>query len=65
MLFHLGGLVALNWSKRTAPTVFESAIVRPIRAMASTTIDVRSILGGLFWFGSVSDRVIKPGQPPG
>jgi len=27
--------------------------------MASTTIDVRSILGGLLWFGSVSDRVIK------
>ncbi len=40
-------------------SAFEESVVRPLRTMAGTTIDVGSILSGILWFGSVSDRVIK------
>jgi NTE family protein len=53
------GVLGLNWTELTRGASFESTIVRPIRKMAATTIDVKSIVGGIAWFGSVSDRIIK------
>lgn len=53
------GVLALNWSKLGTAGAFERSVVAPVREMAGTTIDVESILGGIFGFGSVSDRIIK------
>jgi len=54
------GTLAVNWAKATAsPQGFKDNLVTPIRRMASTTIDKKSILGGIFLPGSVSDRIIK------
>lgn len=56
------GLLALRWNalKMGAPgAAFREEIVAPLRKMASTTVDVKSVLGGIFAPGSISDRVIK------
>ena len=37
---------------------FAEIVVRPLRAMASVTVDVRSIVGGILSPGSISDKVI-------
>ena len=37
---------------------FKRLVVEPIRGVASKTIDRSAILKGVFWFGSVSDRVV-------
>lgn len=48
----------LAWSDKCAAANFDAEIVRPIRRMASTGVDVRAVLTGLLPFGdSVSDRV--------
>jgi len=52
------GVLALNWTKLNAPAAFETNVVAAVRKMAGTTIDVKSILGGIFGRGSVSDRII-------
>lgn len=52
------GVLALAWRRLDSAGAFEAAVVRPIREMARTTIDVGSILGGIFGPGSISDRVI-------
>jgi len=53
------GVLALNWTKLNAPAAFETNVVAAVRKMAGTTIDVNSILGGIFGRGSVSDRIIN------
>lgn len=54
------GLLALNWAKATSgPQGFKDHLVSPIRTMASTTIDKKSIIGGILLPGTVSDRIIK------
>jgi len=53
------GVLALNWTRINGSGVFQSNIVAPIRKMARTTIDVNSVFGGIFGWGSVSDRIIK------
>lgn len=58
------GVLALNWSKlsfdpsRIADD-FVPLFVTPLRALAERTIDVGSILRGLFLPGRVSDKVCK------
>jgi NTE family protein len=52
------GVLAVNWATLDAPGKFESNVVAPVRKMAGITIDAESILGGVFGFGSVSDRII-------
>ncbi len=55
------GVLGLRWSSlggADRAAAFERLVVGPLRRMASTTIDVQSILLGLFAPGSVSDRVI-------
>jgi NTE family protein len=53
------GVLALSWTRLDSPDAFKTLVVTPIRAMASETVDVGSILGGIFGPGSISDRVIK------
>ena len=53
------GVLALAWPKLTGGDAFQRHVVGPLRRMASTTVDARSVLGGIFGSGSVSDRVIK------
>ncbi len=36
---------------------FENEVVRPIRGLASRTIDVSSVVAGTAWFGSVGDKL--------
>ena len=38
---------------------FDELVTQPLRKMASTTVDVQSVLGGIFGRGSISDRVKK------
>lgn len=40
-------------------SAFEESVIAPLRTLASTTIDVGSVLSGILWFGSVSENVIK------
>jgi NTE family protein len=53
------GVLALAWPRLTGGDTFQQYVVAPLRRMAATTIDAKSVLGGVFGFGSVSDRVIK------
>jgi NTE family protein len=53
------GVLAVNWTRLNTPGVFQSNVVAPIRKMAGTTIDVKAVFGGIFGWGSVSDRIIK------
>ncbi|HEX4959842.1 MAG TPA: patatin-like phospholipase family protein [Thermoanaerobaculia bacterium] len=50
--------LAIHWGELKKKEDFESKVVEPVRNMAGKTIDVQSILGGVFGRGSVSDRII-------
>lgn len=55
------GVLGLNWKRLTfedgiSPD-FAEWVVRPLRALASCSIDWPCILKGLFWFGSISERI--------
>jgi NTE family protein len=52
------GVLAVNWAGASAPGGFVANVVTPVRKMAGITIDVESILGGVFGLEAVSDRVI-------
>ncbi|HSN68149.1 MAG TPA: patatin-like phospholipase family protein [Thermoanaerobaculia bacterium] len=61
----LAGYLAMKWTtlfpngaKKAKPEVFDAELVRPIRTMASTTIDAGSILGGIFSADSVGEKLI-------
>jgi NTE family protein len=56
------GLLGLKWSRLSfdpgrVGQDFTAELVAPIRALASKTIDIRAILGGLLLPGRVGDRV--------
>jgi NTE family protein len=55
------GVLGLKWSQLTfnneVATNFEAEVVRPIRGLASKTIDAISIIGGVLLPGSVADKV--------
>jgi len=56
------GLLGLKWRRlgfgaNDVAVNYVSEVAEPIRALASTTIDRASILGGLFTPGSISDKV--------
>jgi NTE family protein len=59
------GVLAVNWARlgfneAGVAEHFVSAVVEPIRAMASTSVDVTSVMVGAgLPFTSVSDRVVK------
>jgi NTE family protein len=56
------GMLGLAWPKLNGPDVkgaFRQSVVDPLRKMAGTTVDVGSVLGGIFAPGTVSDRVIR------
>jgi NTE family protein len=53
------GALAVNWPNLDGPGKLEANLVAPIRKMAGITIDVESVLGGIFGSGSVSDRIIE------
>jgi NTE family protein len=60
----IAGLLGLKWTRlafgaQAVPTVFESEIVQPIRALASKTIDEGAILGGILLPGTISDKVTE------
>lgn len=56
-------VLGLHWKRLVfengAATNFTEEIVVPIRALASMTIDVKSILFGIVLPGSIADRVVK------
>ena len=60
------GVLAMNWGRlelghgqpKVSPS-FVPLLVEPVRALARQTLDVRSVLSGLLWFGSISDKVVK------
>lgn len=53
--------LGLHWNELRAAgfneAVFVEKVVDPIRDLGATGIDVSAILGGVLWFGTVSDRV--------
>ena len=58
------GLLGLRWGQLAFDangigTAFEGQVVAPIRHLASQTIDVWAILGGLLGPGSISDRIVR------
>lgn len=55
------GVLALAWPSLGAGDgeAFEKGVVRPLRRLASTTVQTRAILGGLFLPGPVSQRVAQ------
>jgi NTE family protein len=56
------GVLGTRWSELGADdpsTAFRQHVVSPLRRMAGTTIDAQSVLGGVLWFGTVSDRIVK------
>jgi NTE family protein len=56
------GVAATRWKELSAQgfsaASFKDNVVAPTRKLASTTIDVKSVLSGVLWFGSVSDRIV-------
>ena len=53
-------VLALNWTKVIAGAQgFRDHLVAPVRKMASTTIDKKSIIAGILLPGTVSDRIIR------
>lgn len=54
------GVLALAWPGLDGTRhKFEELVVKPIRALASKTIDVGSVIGGVFGPGTVSEHVAK------
>jgi NTE family protein len=56
------GTLALNWPKLSfntqgVATNFDDVIVKPIRTLVAHTIDVGSIITGVFGFGTVADKI--------
>jgi NTE family protein len=55
------GVLALNWDKLDfkdgISTRLDTELVKPIRELARHTIDVPAILKGIFWFGSIGDKI--------
>jgi NTE family protein len=56
------GVLGMNWASLnvtagSASDQFTSAVIDPVRKMASTTVDEGAILGGIFLPGSISDHV--------
>ncbi|HXU14904.1 MAG TPA: patatin-like phospholipase family protein [Terriglobales bacterium] len=55
------GTLGLNWSKLTfvdkVAQNFEEVFVQPIRTLASHTIDIGSVLSGVFGIGTVADKI--------
>jgi len=56
------GVLALNWKNLefngdNVATNFEDEIVKPIKRIASRTIDVSSVLIGTLWFGTIGDKI--------
>ena len=47
----------LGFNEQGSATRFVDEVVKPIRALAGKTIDVKSVLGGLFGRGSAGDRI--------
>ncbi len=54
------GVLALAWPKLDGTRAkFEELVVGPIRSLAGKTIDVSSVIGGVFGPGTVSEHVAK------
>jgi NTE family protein len=57
------GVLALKWQalrfENGVATNFTEEVVKPITRLADHTIDVPSVLGGSFWFGTIGDKIIK------
>lgn len=56
------GVLALAWPKLTGANPdaeFQQYVVGPLRKMASTTIDDKAVLGGIFGPGTVNDHVVS------
>lgn len=55
------GVLATRWTElfndADISKNFDRLLIDPIRRMASCTIDVRAVIGGLFWFGRAGDRI--------
>lgn len=55
------GMLGKAWGELTfedgVATNFDTKVVTPIRALAGKTLDVKSVLGGVFGRGSASERV--------
>jgi NTE family protein len=56
------GQLALHWGKLSFDPAkvrsdFEPHVVKPIRALARHTLDVRSVLGGIFLPGTIGEKV--------
>ena len=55
--------LGLHWKNLTfangIATNFTDVVIKPVRALASTTIDVPSIISGILLPGAVSDRIIN------
>ena len=56
------GTLALAWKDLAfddsgKATAFTEAVAAPLHALASRTIDVGAVARGLFWFGSIGNRV--------
>lgn len=61
-------VLGINWNRLELPeassapcvsTTFVDQVVKPIRSLASTTIDRKSILKGILWFGTINDRIVR------
>lgn len=57
------GVLALNWHKldfqNGIALNFKDEIVKPIKKLASRTIDVSSVVTGTLWFGSIGDKIAQ------
>ncbi len=55
------GVLAMKWNdlnfQNDVAQNFEKEIIKPIKSLASRTIDVSSVLTGSLWFGTVGDKV--------
>ena len=55
------GTLGLNWRKLNfvegVANNFEEAFVQPIRTLAVHTIDIGSVLSGVFGFGTIADKI--------
>ena len=59
-------VLGMNWNNLSfdggVAQKFDNYLTQPIREMASQSIDVKSGLSGLFWFGTISEKVEKSYQ---
>ncbi len=56
------GVLGVNWTKfsfeKGVATNFDELVVRPIRTLAAHTIDVGSIISGVFGTGTIAEKVV-------